>query len=264
VTGSGPHKVVIETNTDAGVSCGTIYRPADLGGADKYPIFVWGEGGCSRNGLSNQASMGEIASWGYFVVADGPPGSGGGNCPSIGMSTDVASMAKVMIGYIDWAIAENGKSCSAYYDSLDTTKVAADGFSCGGLMAMGTAGDPRMTAVAQTSSGLTSAVASYYKTIHTPFKILLGGSGDVAYPNGMRDYDEMVKAGVKVLLLSKNNAGHGGDLNNGKGDFNTVNLAWLNWQLKGDEGATGKGLLIGSSCKFCNASGWVFQSANIQ
>jgi hypothetical protein len=263
VTGSGPHKVVIESNSDPQISCGTIYRPADLGGAEKYPIFVWGEGACTRSGTSNQAAMGEIASHGYFVVADGPPTSGG-NCASISMSTDVVSMAKPLIGYIDWAIAENGKSCSAYYDSLDTTKVASDGFSCGGLMAMGVAGDPRTTAFGYTSSGLTSAVASYYKTIHTPVKILLGGSGDVAYPNGMRDYDQMVAAGVKVLLLSKDNAGHGGDLSNGKGDFNTVNLAWLNWQLKGDTGATGKALLIGSTCKFCSASGWEYKSSGLQ
>jgi hypothetical protein len=256
--------VVVETNSGSGISCGTIYRPAELGGADKYPIFVWGEGGCSRNGLSNQASMAEIASHGYFVIADGPAGGGGSNCGTISMSTDVVGMAKVLIGYIDWAVAENGKSCSAYYNSLDTTKIASDGFSCGGLMSMGTAADPRMTTVALTSSGLTSPVASYYKTIHTPFKILLGGSGDVAYKNGMSDYDEMVKVGVKVLLLSKNNAGHGGDLSNGKGDFNTVNLAWLNWQLKGDEGATGKALLIGDSCKFCKASGWEFKSSGLQ
>ncbi|MBN2576174.1 MAG: alpha/beta hydrolase [Deltaproteobacteria bacterium] len=256
--------MVIESNSDPQISCGTIYRPADLGGEEKYPIFVWGEGGCSRNGLSNQAAMGEIASWGYFVVADGPPGSGGTNCGTISMSTDVAGMAKVMIGYIDWAIAENGKSCSAYYQSLDTTKIAADGFSCGGLMAMGTAGDPRMTAVGQTSSGLTSSVPSYYKTVHTPFKILVGGSGDVAYENGMRDYEQMSPLGIPVILFSKDSGGHGGDLSRGTGDFNTINLAWLNWQLKGDEGATGKALLIGPSCKFCNASGWEFKSANIE
>lgn len=51
VSGSGPHDV--ETNSDAGIRCGTIYRPADLGGGEKYPIFVWGEGGCSQNGSSN-------------------------------------------------------------------------------------------------------------------------------------------------------------------------------------------------------------------
>jgi hypothetical protein len=267
VSGTGSHKVVVESNSDPGVSCGTIYRPSDLGGAEKYPIFVWGEGGCSRSGTSNQAAMGEIASHGYFVVADGPTGSGGSNCGTISMpssAADLPNMAKPLLGYIGWAIAENGKSCSAYYQSLDTTKIAADGFSCGGLMAEGTASDSRMTTWGITSSGLTSADATFYKTIRTPVKILLGGSGDVAYTNGERDYTNISALGVPILLLSKDGAGHGGDLSKGTGDFNTVNLAWLNWQLKGDEGATGKGLLIGSSCKYCNASGWEFKSANIQ
>jgi hypothetical protein len=262
VSGSGPHKVTVESNSDPGVACGTIYRPTDLGGTEKYPIFVWGEGACSRSGTSNQASMAEIASHGYFVVADGPVGSAG-NCGTISMSTDVVGMGKVMVGYIDWAVAENGKSCSAYYQSLDTTKIASDGFSCGGLMSYGTAADPRMTAVAITSSGMTSAVASFYKTIHTPVKILLGGSGDIAYTNGERDYDQITALGIPTILLSKAGAGHGGDLGNGKGDFNSVNLAWLNWQLKGDETATGKGALVGSSCKYCTDSTWEVKSKNL-
>jgi hypothetical protein len=254
-SGSGPHQVTIESNSDAGIKCGTIYRPTDLGGAEKYPIFVWGEGGCSQSGTSNQAAMGEIASHGYFIVADGV--ASGTACSS-------DQSGKPFLDYITWAIAENDKSCSAYYQSLDTTKIAADGFSCGGLMAENVSGDARFTAIGITSSGLFSADQTLYKKIHTPFKILLGGSVDMAYTNGERDYDQISALGIPILLLSKDGANHGGDLNNGKGDFNTVNLAWLNWQLKGDEGATGKGLLVGSSCKYCNASGWEFKSKNIQ
>jgi hypothetical protein len=254
VSGSGPHKVTMESNSGAGIKCGTIYRPTDLGGAEKYPIFVWGEGGCSQSGTSNQAAMGEIASHGYFVVADGVVS--GTACTS-------DQSGKPFLDYITWAIAENGKSCSAYYQSLDTTKIAADGFSCGGLMAEGVSGDPRFTAIGITSSGLFSADQTLYKKIHTPFKILLGGSGDMAYTNGERDYDSISALGIPILLLSKDGAGHGGDLGSAKGDFNTVNLAWLNWQLKGDETATGKGLLVGSSCKYCNASGWEFKSKNL-
>jgi hypothetical protein len=266
VSGSGPHKVTVESNSDAGISCGTIYRPTDLGGAEKYPIFVWGEGACTRSGTSNQASMGEIASHGYFVVADGPVGSAG-NCGSISMPSseaDLPNMAKPLLGYITWAIAENDKSCSAYYQSLDTTKVAADGFSCGGLMAEATAGDPRMTAWGVSSSGLTSPYTNFYKTIHTPVKILVGGSSDQANTNGARDYTNISALGIPIIFLSKTSAGHGGDLSNGKGDFNSVNLAWLNWQLKGDTTATGKGALYGSTCKYCTDSGWVYKSANIQ
>jgi hypothetical protein len=254
VSGSGPHKVTIESNSDAGINCGTIYRPTDLGGAEKYPIFVWGEGGCSQSGTSNQAAMGEIASHGYFIVADGV---------ASGTACSGGQDGKAMLDYITWAIAENDKSCSAYYQSLDTTKIAADGFSCGGLMAENISGDPRFTAIGITSSGLFSADQNLYKKIHTPFKILLGGSGDMAYTNGERDYTSISALGIPILLLSKDGAGHGGDLGNAKGDFNTVNLAWLNWQLKGDEGATGKTLLVGSSCKYCNASGWEFKSANL-
>ena len=29
--------MTVESNSDAGIKCGTIYRPSDLGGAEKYP-----------------------------------------------------------------------------------------------------------------------------------------------------------------------------------------------------------------------------------
>jgi hypothetical protein len=255
VSGTGPHQVVIETNSENGIKCGTIYRPKDLGGANKYPILVWGEGGCSQDGYSNQAAMGEIASWGYFIVADGTPGSA--NACAGGQN------GKAFLDYITWAIAENGKSCSAYYQSLETTKIAADGFSCGGLMSENASGDPRFAAIGITSSGLMAKNDDLYKKIHTPFKIMNGGTEDIAYKNGLNDYDAISALGKPILYLSKNSAGHGGDLGNGRGDFNQVNLAWLNWQLKGDMGATGKGFLVGDSCKYCNNAGWTFKSANL-
>jgi hypothetical protein len=264
VTGSGKHKVVVETNSDSAMACGTIYRPEDLGGTEKYPIFVWGEGACSRDGKSNSAAMGEIASHGYFVVADGP--LNGGNCASIGMpstAADLPNMGKPLLGYITWAIAENDKPCSAYFDSLDTSKVAADGFSCGGLMASGTSADPRMTTYGVTSSGLTGPDSAFYGKVHTPFKALTG-STDMAYDNAKRDYQQLSALGVPSVFFSKNGAGHGGDLGDKNGgDFTKVNLAWLNWQLKGDTTATGKGFLIGSGCTFCSNGGWEVMSKNI-
>lgn len=254
-SGTGPHDVVIETNPADGIRCGTIYRPKDLGGGERYPIFVWGEGGCSQNGLSNQAAMAEIASWGYFIIADGTPG--GTNACQGGQN------GKAFLDYITWAIAENDKPCSAYYQSLETTKIAADGFSCGGLMAENVSGDPRFTAIGITSSGLMGPNAALYDKIHTPFKIMNGGPSDVAYENGLRDYQQISSRGIPIVYFSKTSAGHGGDLGQGRGDFNRVNLAWLNWQLKGDEGPTGKGFLHGPTCEFCTASGWVYMSANI-
>jgi hypothetical protein len=258
-SGSGPHKVTMETNTDPGITEGTIYRPTDLGGAEKYPIFVWGEGACSQNGTSNSVAMGEIASHGYFVIADGRPNGSG----SRSMTSDLPGMAKPLLAYITWAIAENDKPCSAYYKSLDTTKVSANGFSCGGLMAEGTAGDPRITTWGINSSGTLSANAAFFKTVHTPVLIVLGGADDIAYKNGVKDYDAISALGIPIMFFSKA-LGHGGDLFSSRGgDFTKIDLAWLNWQLKGDETATGKGLLVGAGCPYCTDSAWEVKSKNI-
>jgi hypothetical protein len=261
VSGSGPHDVVIETNSDPGINKGTIYRPADLGGEEKYPIFVWGNGGCSQNGLSNRVAMGEIASHGYFVVADGTP-NGTGNITMD--KSKLETMGAPLRAYIDWAIAENGKPCSAYYQSLDTTKISSNGFSCGGLMAQGTVMDPRITTWGVTSSGMKGADPSFYDMVHTPVLFVEGGSSDQAYDGAKEGYQSISKLDVPVMWFSKN-IGHGGDLNQaGGGDFTKINLAWLNWWLKGDETATGKGLLVGAGCSYCQDSAWEVKSANIE
>jgi len=258
-SGTGPHQVSVETNSDPGINDGTIFRPTDLGGSEKYPIFAWGEGGCSQDGLSNAAAMAEIASYGYFVIADGTPNSTKDNRSMVG----TVEMGEPLLAYIAWAIAENDKPCSAYYQSLDTTKIATNGFSCGGLMAEGTAGDPRITTWGINSSGLFSADQNLYESIHTPVLIVLGGSGDMAYDNGERDYDDISALGVPIMLFSKA-LGHGGDLFSAHGgDFTKIDLAWLNWWLKGDEGATGKGVLVGDTCTYCTDSAWEVKSANL-
>nr|PZN22072.1 MAG: alpha/beta hydrolase [Pseudomonadota bacterium] len=252
--------MVVETNSDPGIREGTIFRPKDLGGAEKFPIFAWGEGGCSLNGLSNSAAMAEIASHGYFVIADGTPNGNGSRSLN---SNDVVSMGKPLLAYIDWAIAENDKPCSAYYQSLDTSKIATNGFSCGGLMAEGTAGDPRITTWGITSSGMFGANQALYQSIHTPVLIVLGGPSDIAYENGKRDYENIRKLNVPVMLFSKD-IGHGGDLfQRGGGDFTKINLAWLNWWLKGDESETGKGHLVGPGCSYCRDNSWETASQNV-
>lgn len=261
LSGTGPHAVVVETNSDAGIAKGTIFRPAELGGDEKYPLFVWGEGGCSQNGLSNSAAMAEIASHGYFVIADGTP-NGTGN---ITMDRSMlAAMAAPLIGYIDWALAENEKPCSAYYHSLEPTKIAADGFSCGGLMAQGTITDPRITTWGVTSSGMAGAEQDFYDLIHTPVLFVMGGTSDVAYDGGLEGYEAIAKLDVPVLWFSNENLGHGGDLTASRGgDFTKINLAWLNWWLKGDESASGKAMLVGSKCTYCSDGAWDVRSEHV-
>jgi hypothetical protein len=262
VKGSGPNKVVVETNADAGIKEGTIFRPESLGPGKQYPIVVWGEGACAKNGLDNSASMAEIASHGYFVVADGTP-NGTGSRPMNG--DNLEEMGKPALAYITWAIAENRKPCSKYYQSLDTAKIDANGFSCGGLLAQGTAKDPRMTTWGLTSSGSFSNNPTLWNSVHTPVLIIEGNQDATgAYTNGLRDYNGIAPLGKPIMFFSNKTAGHGGDLwaANG-GNFTKIHLAWINWWLKGDVGATGKGALVGPGCSYCTNSNWEVKSANL-
>ncbi|MBN1607269.1 MAG: alpha/beta hydrolase [Polyangiaceae bacterium] len=252
--------MTVETNSDPGINEGTIFRPTDLGGAEKYPIFVWGEGACLQNGLSNTAAMAEIASHGYFVVADGIPNGTDNRTMD---RSQLEAMGAPLIGYIDWAIAENDKPCSAYYQSLDTTKIASNGFSCGGLMSQGTVMDPRITTWGVTSSGMAGADPSFYDLIHTPVLFVEGGPSDMAYDGALEGYQAISELDVPVMWFSKD-IGHGGDLGNRNGgDFTKINLAWLNWWLKGDETATGKGLLVGAGCSYCSDGAWEVMSEKV-
>ena len=83
---TGPHAVVIEH--DPRLATHTIYRPATLG-PSKHSVLVWGEGGCAKNGLTFPEYLSEIASYGFVVMADGPPvmpaargGQGGAGAPA--------------------------------------------------------------------------------------------------------------------------------------------------------------------------------------
>ena len=167
----------------------------------------------------------------------------------------MTAMGAPLIVYLDWAIAENEKSSCPYYQSLDVKKVSTNGVSCGGLMAIGTVGDPRITAWGVTSSGMARVNDDFYELVHTPVLFVEGGESDIAYAGGTKGFETIsTKLDVTVLWFSKD-LSHGSDLftPNG-GDFTRIILAWLNWQPKGHETATGKGLLVGNNCPYCSDS----------
>ena len=206
--------------------------------------------------------MSEIASYGYFVVADGIPGPGGGR--GMGMAQgDMTPMGEPLIAYIDWALAENGNPASPYYQSLDADRISSNGFSCGGLMAIGTVGDPRITTWGVTSSGMARVNDDFYELVHTPVLFVEGGPSDIAYDGGTQGYENISQLDVPVLWFSKD-IGHGGDLGQANGgQFTKIILAWLNWWLKDDASATGKGFLVGPDCVYCSDESWEVKSANL-
>ena len=130
-------------------------------------------------------------------------------------------------------------------------------------MSQGTVTDARIVTWGVTSSGMAGANQAFYDLIETPVLFVEGGPSDTAYVGAGQGYDAISQLDVPVVWFSKD-IGHGGDLGSSRGgDFTKINLAWLNWWLKGDETATGKGLLVGGSCPYCSDSAWEYKSMNI-
>lgn len=239
---SGPRGFVIEQATQT-LRNHTIYRPQTLLENDSLPIVAWGNGACSNEGLSQADFLSEIASHGYLVIANGAPGGGGSN----------DQHETELLKAIDWAISENNRACSQFYGKLNIEKIATMGWSCGGAMAHYAAIDPRVDTAAALNSGLFAEDRfDYYPRFHSPIAILNGNQSDVAYSNGLRSYDEI--SNVPVYHSNHANLGHGDAYfqNNG-GDMGRAAVGWLNWHLKDDTSATGRGLFIGNNCFMCQS-----------
>lgn len=219
-SGSGPFAPGVY-KTDNGLPGHTIYYPRGSSAANtKLPVLVWGNGACSTDGRSNIALLQNIASHGFIAISEGSPNGGG------------QSNAQTMKAAIDWISKVAG---TGDYKNVDASKIMAAGFSCGGVEAMDNINDARVDTVGVISSGLlsnTDAAKSWRK----PVLFVLGGSGDIAYNNGERDYRNM-PAGVPAW---KGNipVGHGGTLGDKDGGrFGKAILNWMLWTMKGDNNA---------------------------
>jgi hypothetical protein len=293
---TGPNQVVIEH--DPGLATHTIYRPANL--TAKEPMLVWGEGGCAKNGLTFPEYLSEIASYGFVIVADGPPvqnaggpggakggpggpggppgagkGKGPGGPPAgaaaakgkAGAPAGAANMLNgtALIAGIDWMDKEVKDSKSRFYHKVDTTHVGAMGMSCGGLMSYGASADPRIATVGIWNSGMFDPKdQKIIDGIHSSVIIITGGETDIAHDNGKSDF-EVLPPRVPIFYGVYPSVGHGGtyNLDNG-GPFGQVAVAWLKWQLQGDTSAKGKGYFVGDKCALCTDSNWQVQSRSLR
>jgi hypothetical protein len=288
---SGPNPVVIEQ--DQGLATHTIYRPANLTAA-KYPMLVWGEGGCAKNGLTFPEYLSEIASYGFVIVADGPPVQGGGGPggggpgggkgapggnPGAAKGGGAPGAAKggppagagnmldgsALIAAMNWMDKEIKEPKSRFYQKVDTTHVAAMGMSCGGLMSYGASADPRIATVGIWNSGMFDPKdQKIIDGIHSSMIIITGGDSDIAHDNGKKDF-EVMPARVPIFYGVYPSVGHGGTYNQDNGGpFGQVAVAWLKWQLQGDTSAKGKGYFLGANCGLCGDSNWQIQSRSLK
>ncbi len=258
--GTGPFAAISEV--DPGLPTHTIFRPEKLEtlGSIRLPVIAWANGGCANSPRGFEPFLAEIASHGFLVIAIGttPPQQG-------------QTSTQQMLQAIDWATAQNSLQNGKYKGKLDLSKVAVAGQSCGGLQAIEASVDPRVTTAMICNSGVlnTSAGAppmpsnpskDILQKMHLPMLYLIGGSSDIAYPNATDDFKRIEN--VPVFLLN-HDVGHGGTYRqeNG-GEFSKAAVAWLKWQLKGDQAA--KRMFVGEGCGFCKNSLWKMDVKNFK
>jgi hypothetical protein len=116
-------------------------------------------------------SIHEIASHGYFIIANGKPGT------ALWSTTS----AKDLPDAIDRVYANAGKGP---YATVDKTRLAAAGQACGGIQAYSASLDSRATPTGIFNSGLISQGNTVlFEKLHAPVGWFLGGPTDIAYEN---------------------------------------------------------------------------------
>ena len=255
-SGSGPYPAIAESRAE--LPRHTVYRPVEWPGA-ALPLYVWGNGGCSGNGLAHAAYLRQIASHGYVIVALGTPG--GGAAPPADGNTD-ATQARQMIEAIEWAERETARDGGPFHRRIDVTRIGVGGHSCGGLQALAISDDPRIDTTLVLNSGIYNVPGTgrsrvqvdktQLTRLHAPALYLTGGPSDVAHPNATDDVARIDRVPVFFGALP---VGHGGTFSAPDGgEWATVTTRWLDWQLKADSDASRD--FAGKDCRLCTDTRW--------
>lgn len=250
----------------------TIYRPKDLSRIEnnqKLPILLWGNGGCANSTEEHKNFLNEIASHGYIVLGIGPFSSIENTNREANRQ---ATSSKQLISALDWIIAENSSVESKYLGKIEISQVAVMGMSCGGLQAIEVSADPRIKTHVICNSGVKITPTSLNTTyshmpnppkealmnFHNPVLYIMGGETDIAYINAMDDFEKVKHV---PIVMTNIDVGHGGTYRQPHGGaFTGTALAWLNWQLKGDEESST--IFIGDDCGLCKDPEWTIETKN--
>jgi len=268
-----------------------VYQPKDLSLVKgKLGVYVWGNGGCGYDATSARFHLIEIASHGYVAIAPGEiqsgpkapkPPANGAQQPAAGQGPDKRATPEKMLAALDWILAENQREESPYFGKIDPASVAFSGHSCGGLIAMKAALDPRAKVLILENSGLfrqpVGGVAADDKMapvvkllsqmkkedlvkLHTAVLYILGGPQDMAEPNGLDDFQHIQH--VPVFVADHPGAGHGGLFSEPNSEGTKVELDWLDWQLRKDQVAART--FTGPDCTLCRDFRWVVYRKGIE
>ena len=243
---NGPYASTTVKNTGPNSNY-TIYRPQQLGpGGAKNPFVAWISGGGSTP--DQYTLLPHLATHGFVIIASN-------TVPQVGQQQ---ALGKEMVAAVDWMLMEIQRSGSDYAGKVDATKVAAMGYSMGGLAATAAGADPRWTTTVHISGG---AGDGSVKNLHAPAAMLCGASGvDIAGANCATDFQQ---ATTPMFYGVFNGGDHLGVRTPPYSDrIATVITGWLRWQLMGDQ--TLKAMFAGDMCAVCTDSNWTVKQKNLQ
>jgi len=258
--GSGPYSAIAAT--EATLPDYVVYRPDDIAAAAAaeggLPVLAFANGGCSNTSITHERVLSEIASHGYLVVAIGALQMTRGERES------AATEATMLTDALDWLADRNADPDSEYREHVALDRIALGGQSCGGAQILAVAADPRIDTYVMFNSGMgdmsmAGASAESLESVHGPIVYIIGGPSDVAFANAEGDYERIDE--VPVAFADLTEGGHMGTFGEEYGgSFAHMALAWLDWQLKGeDDGAPI--FLEGDLAEF---SGWTMKSKNFE
>lgn len=259
--GTGPYKAIMFEAPD--FEAHTVFAPQDLsefGRKKQLPVVVWGNGACTNSPWEHYKFLNEIASHGFLVIATG-------HIPMEEVPYHgPRSTSEQQIQSVEWAIAQNADKESPFYGRIDTEAIAAAGMSCGGLQTLDNSADPRFKTLMIMNSGLfvnpmgampgmPMPEKEKLQNIKVPIIYILGGEEDIAYGNGMDDFFRLKSV---PAVAANYPVGHGGTYREPHGgEFTVPALAWLQWQLQGNEEAAK--MFTGSPCGLALREGWTVE-----
>ncbi|KAI9148224.1 putative secreted lipase [Paramyrothecium foliicola] len=234
----------------------TFYQPLEsaAGSKLKLPVVIWGNGACyvafeglalvallmNLVGATFRNFLGEIASHGALAIATGAAFVDPGTYvepPSDPSNPASGQNPAAMTEAIDWVHANAGKGA---WKHIDSSRIGVWGQSCGGLETyLAGANDPRVGHLGIFNSGLLNETSSaeIAGKLTKPIFYIIGGPGDIAYPNAERDYASLP---ANTPSWKGNHAlGHSAGFYpaNTGGIPGVVGRYMLQWLLRGDSSA---------------------------
>jgi hypothetical protein len=279
--GSGPYPATYAPAPDGHQF--VVFQPKDLAAATakrKLGVYVWGTGGCSADANSARFHLTEIASNGYIAISPGQiltgPHANGMSLEKADNDPASVNTAAKMLAALDWILTENKRQGSPYFGLIDPNRIAVAGNSCGGLLAIKVALDPRVKLLIFENSGIfdvpPTMVSSNSKVtkpgsdkadlakLHTPVLYIVGGPQDVAEAYAM-DNLKLINQ-VPVFVADQPGAGHVGLFLEPNGEATQIELDWLKWRFDGDQAAAKH--FVGPDCTLCRNYRWAVYRKGIE